>query len=490
MSKARDLADSADKDIAGTIVLDDITLSNDMSVADNGKVQFGASNDLQIFHTGADSVIHDSGAGNLDIRADSLSLLNAAGSEYYARFYTNGAANLYHNGSLKINTTSIGIDVTGSVTADGLTVDSGTISPITTLSRSGTHSGISFSQTISNITGGGSDLITYSTGNDTGFAWQTTDSGGTQTRALTIAPDRSATFSSSVAATSLDISGNIDVDGVTNLDVVDIDGAVDMASTLTVAGNLNLGDNVKAQFGSPSNDLQIYHDGSNSYINDTGTGALFLKTNYLAVAGANGNQLINAEQGGAIELYHSNAKKLETTSTGIDLTGNLHIVGGDGLNGSSTIGGSSNEFIIENNADAGMTIRSGADSDGVISFADPDDHNVGQVYYSHDTDKMSIVTNDAVQMTITSTGTVDVVNDVLANNAKLKALAKDISDTAVDVFVYDTRKDSDGGAWRKAYTTYKLVQRSTEHGYSWSKKRISKCCCDCCREWYRYYLRW
>ena len=34
MSKARDLADSADKDIAGTIVLDDITLSNDMSVAD------------------------------------------------------------------------------------------------------------------------------------------------------------------------------------------------------------------------------------------------------------------------------------------------------------------------------------------------------------------------------------------------------------------------------------------------------------------------
>ena len=53
------------------------------------------------------------------------------------------------------------------------------------------------------------------------------------------------------------------------------------------------------------------------------------------------------------------------------------------------------------------------------------------------------------RMTITSTGTVDVVNDVLTNNAKLKAIAKDISDTAVDVFVYDTRKDSDGGAWRK-----------------------------------------
>ena len=52
-------------------------------------------------------------------------------------------------------------------------------------------------------------------------------------------------------------------------------------------------------------------------------------------------------------------------------------------------------------------------------------------------------------MTVDSAGTVDVANDLLANNAKLKAIAKDISDTAVDIFVYDTRKDSDGGAWRK-----------------------------------------
>ena len=39
-----------------------------------------------------------------------------------------------------------------------------------------------------------------------------------------------------IAATSLDISGDIDVDGTTNLDIVDIDGAVDMASTLGVTG--------------------------------------------------------------------------------------------------------------------------------------------------------------------------------------------------------------------------------------------------------------
>jgi hypothetical protein len=52
------------------------------------------------------------------------------------------------------------------------------------------------------------------------------------------APLASPTFTGTVVATSLDISGDIDVDGTTNLDVVDIDGAVNMASTLLVTGVL------------------------------------------------------------------------------------------------------------------------------------------------------------------------------------------------------------------------------------------------------------
>ena len=80
-----------------------------------------------------------------------------------------------------------------------------------------------------------------------------------------------------------------------------------------------------------------------------------------------------------------------------------------------------------------------------------------------------------------ATATLEVAGTALVENAKLKAIAESNTDTAVDVFVYDTRKDSDGGAWRKRTQTYKLVQRSTQHKYSWSKKRISMCCCDCCR---------
>ena len=119
MSKARDLADSADKDIAGTIVLDDITLSNDMSVADNGKVQFGADDDLQIYHDGNDSYITDVGTGDLKIGGANIELTTAGGTKYLQ-----GGSNvlrLYHTGNERMRTTATGVDITGVITTDGLT---------------------------------------------------------------------------------------------------------------------------------------------------------------------------------------------------------------------------------------------------------------------------------------------------------------------------------------------------------------------------------
>jgi hypothetical protein len=124
MTRARDLADGADKDITGTLTLDDIVLSNDMSVADNGKVQFGAGNDLQIFHNASASYITDQGTGNLVLGGDAAILLqNSAHSANMLDAYNGGRVGLYHNGTLKAATTGTGVDVTGTVTADGLTVD-------------------------------------------------------------------------------------------------------------------------------------------------------------------------------------------------------------------------------------------------------------------------------------------------------------------------------------------------------------------------------
>ena len=134
MTRARDLADGADKDIAGTLTLDDIVLSNDMSVADNGKVQFGAGNDLQIFHNASASYITDQGTGNLVLGGDAAILLqNSAHSANMLDAYNGGRVGLYHSGTLKAATTASGIDVTGTAVTDGLTVagnvsvDGGTI---------------------------------------------------------------------------------------------------------------------------------------------------------------------------------------------------------------------------------------------------------------------------------------------------------------------------------------------------------------------------
>ena len=97
--------------------------------------------------------------------------------------------------------------------------------------------------------------------------------------------------------------------------------------TTTLAGastsaNITFGDNDKAIFGAGS-DLQIYHDGSNSYIKDAGTGNLFIDAaNYLTLRNTNGESYLAAQANGYVRLYYNGSQKLATTSTGIDVTGN------------------------------------------------------------------------------------------------------------------------------------------------------------------------
>ena len=93
---------------------------------------------------------------------------------------------------------------------------------------------------------------------------------------------------------------------------------------LTTTGDINFGDNDKAVFGAGS-DLQIYHDGSNSYINDVGTGSLYIKATNLSLSDAAGEQFLNAYSNGGVVLYHDNAQKLETTSTGVSVTGTAYV---------------------------------------------------------------------------------------------------------------------------------------------------------------------
>ena len=105
------------------------TMTGNLSFGDNDKAIFGAGSDLSIYHDSAagHSYIDDVGAGVLKIRSNGTGVdFESTGGEALAQFVTNGAVTLYHNNNPKLATTSTGIDVTGTVTADGLTVDGAT----------------------------------------------------------------------------------------------------------------------------------------------------------------------------------------------------------------------------------------------------------------------------------------------------------------------------------------------------------------------------
>ncbi len=98
---------------------------------------------------------------------------------------------------------------------------------------------------------------------------------------------------------------------------------------ITVTGNvaadsLSLNDNDIAYFGT-SNDLQIYHDGSNSFIKDTGTGNLYIDaSNSLYLRDIAGNAFVHLEDtgsGGVVRLYNEGSQKLHTMSTGVNIIG-------------------------------------------------------------------------------------------------------------------------------------------------------------------------
>ena len=79
----------------------------------------------------------------------------------------------------------------------------------------------------------------------------------------------------------------------------------------------------KITFGNDS-DLKIYHNGNHSFIEEAGTGFLRVLSSEMEIRNANNNEnLAVFKQNGAVELYYDNSKKLETTDSGISVTGEL-----------------------------------------------------------------------------------------------------------------------------------------------------------------------
>jgi len=115
--------------------------------------------------------------------------------------------------------------------------------------------------------------------------------------------------------------GNVGVGITTPTTTLDVNGTLNVSGISTFQGNVDLGDSDRLRLGD-SNDLQIYHDGSNSYVQDAGTGNLILSGTRVNLLNAAANQtMVSAQESGTVELYYSGSKKFETTNTGVTVTG-------------------------------------------------------------------------------------------------------------------------------------------------------------------------
>ena len=228
--------------------------------------------------------------------------------------------------------------------------------------------GATYTLTLPNDTGtNGQALITNGSGVT---SWSTIDltsrlplAGGTMTGALTLSGAPTANLHAATKAyVDAEVAGVVDsapgaLDTLNELAAAlgdDANFATTTATNIgtkmplaggTFTGNVDFNDNVRARFGN-NDDLQIWHNGSYSYISDEGTGDLILSSNGAAISLQKGSSeyLARFFTDAQVELYYDNAKKFETKSDGVDIIGELQcdtldVDGNSDITGTLTLNG-------------------------------------------------------------------------------------------------------------------------------------------------------
>ena len=279
--------------VSGVLTYDDVTNVDSVGiitarddikvVTDNKSITFGASNDLSMKHDGTNSYILNN-TGSFIISADTLQFNNRANNETKAKFINNGAVELYYDNSLKLSTGNNGINVSGSISlVDVSRLYLGSSNDFE-LFHDGSNSHIK------NATG----ILQFRSDN---YHFIDKDNGDVMMKLL---HDGAVELYYDNALKFKTVSGGVRTNG-----------------------NLELLDNHEIQIGNGA-DLKIYHDGSTSYIKDTGTGNLRLATSKGEFRNAGDTETLAAFiENGAVELYHDNTKRFETTSAGTKVYGNL-----------------------------------------------------------------------------------------------------------------------------------------------------------------------
>ena len=307
-------SDAADTKTSGALVF-----------SDNVPLHFGTGSDLRLYHSGTASYIQDYGTGNLFIQANDLRLQDDVGG-HYIQGNKSSDVKIYHpaDGTVHLATTATGVDVTGTITFDGGT----------------TSADLNFGDNDKAVFGAGSDLQIYHDGSNsyirdagvgnlyiqaqTSLVLEDTDGNN-----YLSATDGGAVYVYYNGSTKLTTkTDGVDITGELQADSLDIDGVADFTGKTTHRGGVSLLDSDVLSLGT-SDDLQIYHDGSNSYIDEAGTGGLKINANNSLVIGKYGasESMAVFDTDGAVTLYYDNAAKLATTSSGVTVTGQLNADG-------------------------------------------------------------------------------------------------------------------------------------------------------------------
>jgi len=250
---------------------------NNITIGDNGRLRLGNSQDLDIYHQGTYSRITNT-TGVLAIGSDSVQMESDDHSEILAKFITNGQCELYHDNSKRFYTRSNGATVQGNTSGAGLDFSTDT-----------THRGTVFFDNANKLhlyDSQGHDMIT-----------------GLKDGAVELYHDNAKRLETT--SDGVTISGNKLAIGTCQI---------------FTNGNILLADNDELRFGT-GEDLQIYHDGTNSNIYN-GTGNLRIRAgNELLLETHDGEIHVKCIEDGSVELYHDNDKSMDTFGSGISVYG-------------------------------------------------------------------------------------------------------------------------------------------------------------------------
>ena len=160
--------------------------------------------------------------------------------------------------------------------------------------------------------------------------------GGPPTLPSGVVVSAAATFNNDVSiggtltyedVTSVDVVGLITARSGIKFGVAGVGGTIDgvgnaiISGITTVGTALSLADNIRAKFGT-GGDLAIYHDGSNSYIEDANVGSLKIGSDGVIIQSPDYTEtMASFTANGAVDIYYNNSKKFETHNTGVKVTG-------------------------------------------------------------------------------------------------------------------------------------------------------------------------